>query len=86
MTGATGYIGGRLVPQLLEAGHKVTVYVRSPWKLHDVPWRDRVTIADGDLADADATRAAMEGIDTAFYLIHSMSAGGDFESAPLPSK
>ncbi|HLS93909.1 MAG TPA: NAD(P)H-binding protein, partial [Microbacterium sp.] len=42
VTGATGYIGGRLVPLLLDAGHDVTVFVRSPDKLSDVPWQPRV--------------------------------------------
>lgn len=78
VTGATGYIGGRLVPQLLEAGHEVSVYVRSPWKLNDVPWRDRVRVFKGDLSNAVATRRAMNGVDVAFYLVHSMSAGRDF--------
>ena len=79
VTGATGYIGGRLVPQLLGAGHDVSVYVRSPWKLRDVPWRAHVRVFKGDLSDAVATRRAMSGVDTAFFLAHSMSAGRDFE-------
>lgn len=78
VTGATGYIGGRLVPQLLEAGYDVSVYVRSPWKLSDVPWREQVNVFKGDLSDAVATRRAMNGVDVAFYLVHSMSAGRDF--------
>lgn len=81
VTGATGYIGGRLVPQLLAAGHEVSVYVRSPWKLRDVPWRQRVTVFKGDLSDAVASRRAMNGVDVAFYLVHSMSAGRDFVDA-----
>lgn len=78
VTGATGYIGGRLVPQLLAAGHEVSVYVRSPWKLRDVPWRPQVTVFTGDFSDAVATRRAMNGVDVAFYLVHSMGAGRDF--------
>ncbi len=81
VTGATGYIGGRLVPQLLDAGHEVSVYVRSPWKLRDVPWRAQVRVFKGDLTDAVATRRAMNGVDVAFHLVHSMSAGRDFERA-----
>ena len=81
VTGATGYIGGRLVPQLLEAGHDVSVYVRSPWKLRDVPWRKRVKVFKGDLSDAVATHRAMNGVDVAFHLVHSMSAGRDFMQA-----
>ncbi|HIV56672.1 MAG TPA: SDR family oxidoreductase [Candidatus Stackebrandtia faecavium] len=85
VTGATGYIGGRLVPQLLEAGYEVSVYVRSPWKLRDVPWRDQVEIFKGDLSDVIATRRAMNGVEVAFYLVHSMSAGPDFVSAEQTS-
>ncbi|KDA05624.1 NAD-dependent dehydratase [Microbacterium sp. CH12i] len=85
VTGATGYIGGRLVPQLLEAGHEVSVYVRSPWKLRDVPWRERVRVFKGDLTDAVATRRAMTDVDVAFYLVHSMSAGRDFVTAERDS-
>ena len=81
VTGATGYIGGRLVPQLLAAGYEESVYVRSAWKLRDVPWREWVHVIAGDLSDAAATRRAMTDIDVAFYLVHSMSAGGDFVRA-----
>ncbi|MFZ4895930.1 SDR family oxidoreductase [Plantibacter sp. Mn2098] len=80
VTGATGYIGGRLVPRLLEAGHSVRVLVRSPQKLTDVPWRDRVQIVEGDLADAHAVAVACEGMDVVYYLVHSMGGRGDFEA------
>lgn len=85
VTGATGYVGGRLVPQLLEAGHEVSVYVRSAWKLRDVPWRERVRVFSGDLSDPVATRRAMAGIDVAFHLVHSMSAGGGFRAVERQS-
>lgn len=78
VTGATGYIGGRLVPQLLQAGHEVTCLVRSEWKLTDVPWRDRVEVVEGDLSNAEALRTAMDGVEVAFYLVHSMRAARDF--------
>jgi uncharacterized protein YbjT (DUF2867 family) len=78
VTGATGYIGGRLVPQLLDAGHDVSVFVRSAWKLRDVPWRSRVRVFVGNLADPIAARRAMAGIDVAFHLVHSMSSGRGF--------
>ena len=81
VTGATGYIGGRLVPLLLDAGFEVTVLVRSPQKLTDVPWRDRVAVRVGDLGDADAVDAACAGIDVVYYLVHSMGSSGDFEQA-----
>ena len=52
VTGATGYIGGRLVPRLLDAGYAVRVLVRTPEKLRDVPWAGQVEIVQGDLGDA----------------------------------
>lgn len=76
VTGATGYIGGRLVPLLLDAGYDVTCLVRAPWKLADVPWRDRVRIVEGDIAEG--AERAMEDVDQAFYLVHSLGTGRAF--------
>ncbi|OIH98619.1 MULTISPECIES: SDR family oxidoreductase [unclassified Curtobacterium] len=81
VTGATGYIGGRLVPRLLEAGHAVRVFVRNPRKLQDVPWSGDVDVAEGDLQDAEAVRAAVDGVEAVYYLAHAMGADGDFEAA-----
>ena len=79
VTGATGYVGGRLVPKLLEAGFDVRVLVRNPHKLVDVPWRSDVEVVEGDLSNTDAIAAACADIDTVYYLVHSMGAGGRFE-------
>jgi uncharacterized protein YbjT (DUF2867 family) len=79
VTGATGYVGGRLVPKLLERGHKVRVIVRDHHRLDDVPWRDAVDIVEGDLVDQSAVARAVEGRDVVYYLVHSMSSSGDFE-------
>jgi uncharacterized protein YbjT (DUF2867 family) len=79
VTGATGYIGGRLVPRLLEAGHEVRVFVRDPIRLRDVPWADQVEVATGDLANATDVARAMVGVEVLYYLVHSMSSAGDFE-------
>lgn len=81
VTGATGYIGGRLVPRLLEAGHTVRVVVRSPDRLEDVPWASAVEIVRGDLAVASDVDAAVAGMDALYYLVHAMGSGGDFEKA-----
>ncbi|GAA1256112.1 SDR family oxidoreductase [Sphaerisporangium rubeum] len=78
MTGATGYIGGRLVPELLKAGHEVRCMARSAGRLRDQMWRDRVEVAEADAADFEATRAALGGVDAAYYLIHTMGSGRDF--------
>jgi uncharacterized protein YbjT (DUF2867 family) len=80
VTGATGYIGGRLVPKLLEAGHTVKVLVRSPDKIAGVPWRDRVDVVESSLDDGDALRQALAGVDVLYYLVHSMAAGAGFEA------
>ncbi|MCF8549597.1 MAG: SDR family oxidoreductase [Pontimonas sp.] len=79
VTGATGYVGGRLVPKLLERGHDVRVIVRDHHRLDDVPWRDAVDIVQGDLVDPAAVARAVEGRDVVYYLVHSMSSAGDFE-------
>ncbi|MDT0169997.1 SDR family oxidoreductase [Pseudarthrobacter sp. BRE9] len=80
VTGATGYIGGRLVPRLLEAGHTVKVLVRSPDKIAGVPWRDKVDVVESSLDDGDALREALAGVEVFYYLVHSMAAGAGFEA------
>ncbi|MFE6964721.1 SDR family oxidoreductase [Agromyces sp. NPDC057679] len=72
VTGASGYVGGRLVPRLVEAGHEVRVIVRRPERLRDVPWAASVEIMPGDLGDRAAVDRAMHDIDAVFYLVHSM--------------
>jgi uncharacterized protein YbjT (DUF2867 family) len=79
VTGATGYIGGRLVPELLDAGWTVRVLVRSPRKLRDRPWADRIEVVEGDVGDTEAMTAALRGTDAAYYLVHSLDTGRRFE-------
>ncbi|MDX3323275.1 MULTISPECIES: SDR family oxidoreductase [Streptomyces] len=79
VTGATGYIGGRLVPELLEAGHRVRCLARTPEKLRDLPWAGRVEVAKGDVTDAESLGAAMRDIDVAYYLVHALTSGAGFE-------
>ena len=78
VTGATGYIGGRLVPRLLDAGHEVRCVARNPQKLALHPWRHRVEVVAGDVLDERAIKEALVGCDAAVYLVHSMAAGSDF--------
>lgn len=79
VTGATGYIGGRLAPRLLEEGYTVRVLARDPSRLRDRLWAKDVETAKGDATDADAVRRALEDVDIAYYLIHSMWSGSGFE-------
>jgi uncharacterized protein YbjT (DUF2867 family) len=81
VTGATGYIGGRLTPRLVEAGADVRVLVRSPEKLVDVPWAGDVEVVQGDLTDPESVRLALDGVEVAYYLAHAMGSKGDFERA-----
>jgi uncharacterized protein YbjT (DUF2867 family) len=80
VTGATGYIGGRLVPELLDAGHRVRVMTRSPERLRDHPWADRVEMARADASDAGHVAAACAGADVVYYLIHALGSGPAFEA------
>ncbi|WP_069758541.1 SDR family oxidoreductase [Streptomyces sp. LUP47B] len=79
VTGASGYIGGRLVPELLSAGHRVRCLARSPDRLRDQPWADRAEVVAGDVTDAASVARALAGMDVAYYLVHTMSSGKDFE-------
>jgi uncharacterized protein YbjT (DUF2867 family) len=78
VTGATGYIGGRLAPVLLDRGHAVRALARNPDKLAAMPWRERVEVIRGDLGEPDSLTAAFEGVDVVFYLVHSMGTSQDF--------
>jgi len=81
LTGASGYIGGRLAPRLIDAGYRVRCLVRSPRKLENRPWskHERVEIVEGDVGDGEKVTRAMQGCVAAYYLVHSMMApSGDF--------
>jgi len=78
VTGATGYIGGRLVPELLAAGHSVRCLARTPGKLRDEEWFEQVEVVRGDVTDAASLAPAMDGIDAAYFLVHSMGGSDDF--------
>ncbi|WP_406143792.1 SDR family oxidoreductase [Streptomyces sp. NBC_01012] len=79
VTGATGYIGGRLVPELLEAGHRVRCLARTPEKLRDHPWAGGTEVVKGDVTDAESVAAAMRDVDIAYYLVHALGSGPGFE-------
>ncbi|CAN5799345.1 SDR family oxidoreductase [soil metagenome] len=79
VTGATGYIGGRLIPELLAAGHRVRCLARTPSKLDDQTWRSQVEVAAGDVTDAESLAPALDGVDHAYFLVHSMGGSTDFD-------
>jgi uncharacterized protein YbjT (DUF2867 family) len=79
VTGATGYIGGRLVPELLTAGFDVRCMARDPDRLRDHAWADRVRQVRGDVLAPQTLGPALAGIDVVFYLVHSLTTGGGFE-------
>ncbi len=74
ITGATGYIGGRLAPRLLDedGDGSVRCLVRDPAKLRDVPWARRSEVVRGDLLDPASVRRACEGVDVVYFLVHSL--------------
>jgi len=79
VTGATGYIGGRLVPELLAAGHGVRCLARTPGKLRDHPWAAETEVVQGDVTDGASLRSALNGVDVAYYLVHALGTGKNFE-------
>lgn len=80
VTGVTGYVGGRLVPELLAAGYRVRALARKPDRLRGRPWVDDVEAVQADAAELAEIRAALEGVDVAYYLVHSLGSGRSFES------
>ena len=78
IAGATGYIGGRLTPELLKAGYSLRCLVRSPAKLAGRIWvcDSRVEVHKVDLLDLPSLTSALDTCDVAFYLVHSMVSAG----------
>lgn len=80
VTGATGYVGGRLVSRLLEDGFQVRVMARNVDKLRDYPWINQVEVVKADAEDASTLPQALEAIDVAYYMLHSLSEHDGFET------
>ena len=81
VTGSTGYVGGRLVPRLLESGYRVRCVTRSKESLANRSWSNQVEIVEADLQNKDQTLIALADADRAFYLVHSMTAQRNFAEA-----
>ena len=79
VTGASGYVGGRLVRDLNEDKCAVRVLVRDAQKVKDQPWAKNVEIVEGNANSPDDLRRALRGVHTAFYLLHSINAGKNFD-------
>ncbi len=80
LTGGTGYVGGRLLPQLESLPVTVRCLARNPAALRDRVGKD-TQIVQGDVLETASLAAAMQGVETAYYLVHQMSGGAKFEEA-----
>ena len=80
VTGATGYIGGRLIVELLRHGYRVRILARRPERLKNHPWINQVEVAGGDAHDEAALSAALKGVDVAYYLLHALMSKDNFEA------
>lgn len=83
VTGATGYIGGRLIPRLLKAGYRVRAMVRDPARLQGRPWVSEIDVVQGDVLVPETLATALAGVDAAYYLVHSMRGHEDFHQRDL---
>ncbi|MBK9780459.1 MAG: DUF2867 domain-containing protein [Anaerolineales bacterium] len=81
VTGATGYIASLLIPQLLEKGYRVRTMARHPERLKKRTWYKQVEMIRADVMEPETLAAAMQGVQTAYYLIHNMSRGHGYTEA-----
>jgi uncharacterized protein YbjT (DUF2867 family) len=79
VAGATGYIGRRLVAELVAAGHQVRCLARTPGKLDAESWRQGVEVITGDVLDCASLTVAFQDVDVAYYLVHSIGSESDWQ-------
>ena len=79
VTGASGYVGGRLVRALIDEKEDVRILVRDKQKIMGQPWANQVDICEGSAENFGDLQRALEGIHTAFYLLHSINLGPNFD-------
>jgi uncharacterized protein YbjT (DUF2867 family) len=80
VAGATGYIGRRLVAELVASGHDVRCVARTPQKLDSEPWREAVDVVRGDVLDMESLADAFRGTDAAYYLVHSIGSEPNWQT------
>lgn len=85
VTGATGYIASRLIPRLVDAGYRVRCLARDPRQLNGRSWSRSVEVVQGDVTIPSTLHTALEGVHTAYYLIHNMTHGYGYTSLELDS-
>lgn len=83
VTGATGYIASLLIPRLLERGYRVRALARKPERLKARAWYPQVEMMRGDVMEPESLLAALEGVQTAYYLIHNMTFGHGYTSIEI---
>ena len=83
VTGATGYIASRLIPQLLNRGYRIRALARQPQRLKNKSWFPQVEVIQGDVMDASTLAPAFEGVQIAYYLIHNMASGHGYTEREL---
>jgi len=85
VTGSTGYIASRLIPRLLKAGYRVRCLARNPLRLKGRSWFQEVEVVQGDVTAPSTLPAALDGVHTAYYLIHNMTRGHGYTTLELDS-
>ena len=83
VTGATGYIASRLIPQLLERNYRIRALARQPHRLKNRSWFPQVEMVQGDVMDSSTLVSALAGVHTAYYLIHNMASGHGYAEREL---
>lgn len=85
VTGATGYIASRLIPRLLDSGYKVRAIARNPLRLKGRAWFNKIDIIQADVTSPKTLAQALDGVHTAYYLIHNMSHGHGYTTLEIDS-
>ena len=83
VTGATGYIASRLIPQLLGRGHTIRALARHPHQIGSRNWSSQISIIQGDVMEPASIAPAFKDVHTAYYLIHNMSSGHGYTKLEL---